>query len=241
MSIARSATAAAVAVFGLLLTTPATASGPQDDGYSPPKVNLECYQIKGYQKPIYTRLRTYNQFGREQILSITPDSLCLPTRKTCCDQWGCAPEKCGDDPSWAREEGHFKCYKVEKVSTCGDKDPDCTYAKKVDYWKTRAIVNLTDQFGYEDHVQIGQPQRLCVPVDKKVVTSTSSTSTSTSTTSTTTSSTTTTTHKQKECGDYGDFKCEGSCKPNPYTGKSRYCQPKYSSGNSNHNAKCICK
>lgn len=192
MSIARSATAAAVAVFGLLLTTPATAQ------FDPQHSHLKCYQIRD--KAITKRIMTDNQFGRELIVKLTPTLLCLPTQKSCCQPGaaagGCVPTTCPTDPIPPAAVPHFKCYKVS-ARTCLDRP--CT---QLSGFKSGSfVVNLKDQFGAETNIKVGRPQLLCAPVFKEVVSST--------TTTTTPSTTTTTLHQCKSPSSAG--LCGGSC------------------------------
>ncbi len=192
MSIARSATAAAVAGLGLLLVAPATAQ------FDPQHSHLECYSIRG--KAITKTLITDDQFGRLLIAKLTPSLLCLPTHKSCCQPGAtgaCVPTTCPTGPIAPSPVPHFKCYKVS-ARACAD--PACT---KVTGFKSGSIVvNLQDQFGFEGGIKVGRPQLLCAPVSKEVVSSTT----------TTTSSTTTTTLQECRSPSSAGL-CGGSCPP----------------------------
>src|SRR4029453_2203285 len=174
MSIARSATAVAVAVLGLLRAVPATAQ------FDPEHSHLQCYQIRD--KSVTKRLITDDQFGRLLIAKLTPSLLCLPMQKTCCQPSTtgiCAPTTCPTGPIPPSAVPHFKCYKVSARACL---DPACT---KVTGWKSGSVVvNLEDQFGPEINIKVGRPQLLCAPVEKKVVSTTTTTTTPNTTTTT---------------------------------------------------------
>ena len=196
MSTIRSATAAAVATLGLLLTTPATAQ------FDPQHSHLECFQIRD--KSITKTVITDNQFGRQLMVKLTPTLLCLPTKKTCCQPGaagGCVPTTCPTGPIEPSAVPHFKCYKVS-ARTC--LDAACT---KLSSFKNGSFtVDLEDQFGRETNLRVNRPQLLCAPVKKTVVSPTTTT-----TTQTTATTTTTTLQSCKSPSSAG--LCGGTCPP----------------------------
>jgi hypothetical protein len=170
MSIGRIVPAVAAAVAVMSLAVPAAAQ------FDTLHDHLKCYKIKG--PSIAVNLILDNQFGRERVFKLVPDSLCLPTQKTCCDptstQPGCVAVPCGPDPVPATPVQHFKCYKVQAKQCV---DPNCTtvVGKFV-----KPTVTLVDQF-HTEVVEAGPVKTLCTPVLKEVVNTTTTTRTTTTT------------------------------------------------------------
>ncbi|HJQ85376.1 MAG TPA: hypothetical protein VKA21_14920 [Candidatus Binatia bacterium] len=177
--------------------------------------HLKCYEIKD--KPIVGTatvpqlLRVDNQFGREAIFRLQPVLLCLPTQKSCCNAAGCSPANCPPNPVPAPGLPHFKCYKI-KVKTCVD--TPCT-ATSLTKFPKRKLVNLTDQFGFEPNVVVGNPKLFCAPALKEVVGQTTTTNDTTTTTliQTTTTTTTTTTTLPCHFDSNSPTRCSGPCRP----------------------------
>src|SRR5262245_41022827 len=120
--------------------------------------HLTCYRIKG--KRITTTAFADNQFGREQLVELTPALLCVPSQKTVTPP--------GIDPLPPKAVRHFKCYKFRSVKGA-----------------TLPTVQLTDQFGTEV-VRVKGRRLFCTPVVKEIVGSTTTTMATTTTVTTST-------------------------------------------------------
>lgn len=182
----------ALAALVAVLESPQTARAQFDPLHN----HLKCYRIKGQR--VQKLVALDNQFGRELVVKMVPELLCLPTQKTCClpGVAGCQPIPCGSDPVAAAPVHHFKCYKIT-AKTCGT--PGCT---DLTGFKRGIKVTLRDQFGVET-LDVGRPQLLCTPTEKQVVSSTT----------TTTSTSTTTTILQPCHGPNAAGMCAGACPP----------------------------
>jgi hypothetical protein len=205
MTQARTLVRAAAVLVAFGIATPAAAQ------FDPLHNHLKCYRIKD--KAISRRLVLDNQFGRELVVKLQPQLLCLPTQKTCCQTVaglaGCQPAPCDPDPVPPTPVHHFKCYKIA-ARLCAN--PACTAFLKP---PKNLFVNLRDQFGIEQDVRVGPSQLLCAPVQKDVIGQTSTTTTSSTSTSSTqtTSSTSTTSTIPCRLDPTNPPTCGGPCPP----------------------------
>jgi hypothetical protein len=170
-----------LAALGAVSATPARAQ------FDPVHNHLACYKISVREKPVVKTVLLSNQFGRQRVVKLTPQLLCVPTQKTCCQPGAtaaaCQPIPCPPDPTPVQPApvDHFECYKLA-TKECADTDPGCANTGK---FPKNISVNLTDQFGAA-LASVTTPQLLCAPVLKEVVSPTTTTTTTTSSTTTTT-------------------------------------------------------
>ncbi len=194
------------AIVALVVGALAAPAGAQFD---PQHNHLKCYRIKD--APIVKTIVAENQFGRERIVKLVPQLLCLPTKKICCGNPpavpGCNPVPCPPDPLSTQPApvDHYKCYKIV-AKLCAAADLACATVAKAP--KPPFVVSLLDQFGAEQ-VTVGPPQYLCAPVQKVVIGPTTTTTSTTITTTTT--STTTTTLRPCQAGPDALGLCNGAC------------------------------
>lgn len=171
--------------------------------------HLKCYQISDKPSTVVSRtpiVQVDNQFGREVLFRLQPVLLCVPSQKACCNASGCSAANCQPNPTPAPGLPHLKCYKI-KAKTC----PNGDCATLAAFPKTISV-NLHDQFGIENNIQVGKPVLLCAPVDKQVVGATTTT-TITQTTTSTHQTTTTSTIPCRNIATTGPPMCAGDCPP----------------------------
>jgi len=104
--------------------------------------HLQCYQAKGPQ--LGTQVAVQNQFGSQRLLVQQARTLCVPSEKR-------KPKK-QFRPIQVPID-HFQCYDVQPQTP-------------LQRFGTLPPVTLNDQFGREQNVTVGDPKRLCAPVQK---------------------------------------------------------------------------
>jgi hypothetical protein len=109
------------------------------------KAHLQCYVLAG---PGIDQVRAVrNQLGSQRLLIGKPDRLCAPTEKRKLPNGSFVPIPPALTPD------HFQCYGVQPAGPLQSPHPI-------------SQVDLRDQFGLRQGVDIGPPVRLCAPVEK---------------------------------------------------------------------------
>jgi len=113
-----------------------------NEPYNNDRAHLVCYTTTG--PDLHTPVTVRNQFGSQQLMVGKPTRLCVPSRKKELDE-SLRKIKAPID--------HFQCYAVSPLTPL---------------YRAGSLgaVKLTDQFGVQNGVQVGNPVRLCAPVDK---------------------------------------------------------------------------
>ncbi|MFW9817811.1 MAG: hypothetical protein ACFFEW_17990 [Candidatus Thorarchaeota archaeon] len=101
--------------------------------------HLNWYTLSQQQPEPRRTIRYLNQFGQHSVDIRDPKFLPVPAQKTS-DEGSVFPESLD----------HYKCYAVIQVNTA-----------------PLPVVTLSDQFGSEQNVQVGEPRFFCVPVMKE--------------------------------------------------------------------------
>lgn len=109
------------------------------------EAHLQCYVVGG--PPVDQVRAVRNQLGSQRLLIGKPDRLCAPTEKRKLPSGSFVPIS----PPFLID--HFQCYGVQPAGPLQSPHPITQ-------------VDLRDQFGRRQAVDIGQPVRLCAPVQK---------------------------------------------------------------------------
>ncbi len=108
-------------------------------GIDYPERHLTFYTLKQAQPEPRRTVRFRNQFGQHSVDIRDPSFLLVPTQKTSAGH------------PFPDSLDHYKCYEVVQVNTA----------------PPPPVVEIGDQFGLRQNVQVGQPRYFCTPVKKE--------------------------------------------------------------------------
>jgi hypothetical protein len=142
----------------------------EEDCGGTPKETAYCQQARQFQKPESERvLQIDNIYGTIYVATLTPDLLLVPSTK---DLFSTPP------PLAPVYLNHYKCYDIRLRRYWCNNDPNVRCREDAHcagvggtcnvHGYTRGItISLNDQFtGGDKFFVVGEPQRICLPVDK---------------------------------------------------------------------------